>query len=635
MEKLIPVNIQFSTHKDTITVNNETLVINHLNNADRQNLKLAVEQSSHNLLIINKIAQDRLTGCVKVFGQNQTLPFPPSLLAYIKGNDISLAQLSQLAMRPQGYPIGEVTINDDLVTVSSSATFKLQSHYLPNAKQGTFFARFVMAEAKLQLQITPKLAELNICLINKPGEMHKVLTNNNNLAAQSPVSDNQSSPVIKQPTQLASHYAKLNQQFASQSLSPKQLDALTIRSEASPRAIQQANHSTAQLTSSLSNQLLFQKIQSISTQLTLTNKPLLVMPAAQTNVPMTGTPKTGALNSTVLSAAVLTSQVTSANQSDQLMTSMSKPSPSPETPNPIAQQKSQSQATQQHRGLGLAMQRMAIKPTNNDSTSKQSLLSLIQRLQPLVFPRQLTELADPKALIHELRDSLTALNLTRGLSPFTPMDGNSSGSTTANSSAMSHSALTHSGTIGILFQLLLGRQQQTQHSSLLNQHLLQLQQKLAFSDPMLALLDKVGTSETLAKLFSGFTLYQQASSETAQANNWYFTLPYMLDNRHEQFEGHFEQPKQDEQKTQIWRLQLKFNLSQGAVLVNAEVNTNRLKLKFSSDNEILLNKIASKSKGLSKKIAAVGLVTEELTTHKANVPASLLPGEHYLVKATA
>ena len=61
-------------------------------------------------------------------------------------------------------------------------------------------------------------------------------------------------------------------------------------------------------------------------------------------------------------------------------------------------------------------------------------------------------------------------------------------------------------------------------------------------------------------------------------------------------------------------------------------NALRITVDFASDNQNLLNKVNLLSPKLSSKIEQLGLSVVAINTQKQAVTATLLPGEHYLVK---
>lgn len=117
----------------------------------------------------------------------------------------------------------------------------------------------------------------------------------------------------------------------------------------------------------------------------------------------------------------------------------------------------------------------------------------------------------------------------------------------------------------------------------------------------------------------------------------FFALPYSINQRHEQLEGKFEQENDadEQQKHNGWHLQLKFNLAQGPLLISARYHQQLLEIQFKGNNQTLLNKVDNFLAPLSQKLSQLGFTTSELSTQIAPVPATLLPGDHFLVKTKA
>lgn len=244
---------------------------------------------------------------------------------------------------------------------------------------------------------------------------------------------------------------------------------------------------------------------------------------------------------------------------------------------------------------------------------------LLKRL-PQLSPQPLSQLSIPEALKADLL-GLATLNLA------TPQ---------LNQAALFMNA----SAISSLFQLLLGvRANSTNNvvSQKLANYLEQLQAKTGLSTNLLNQLSKAGGLETMGQLASSLHLYQQASSENNGNLVWYFALPYGINQRHEQLEGKFEQDadKDKQQKQKGWHLQLKFNLTQGPLLISARCHLQTLDIQFKGNNQQLLNRVDNFLLPLGQKLSQIGFTPGELSTQIAQVPATLLPGDHFLVKTKA
>lgn len=251
---------------------------------------------------------------------------------------------------------------------------------------------------------------------------------------------------------------------------------------------------------------------------------------------------------------------------------------------------------------------------------KETLATALLRLLPMLTPETLIELSQPQ----RLKQSILA---TISTSP-SPNDWLS---TPLNS---------HINTISLLFQLLLGRASASKISPELALKLSMLQAHLALPEPLLQLLESSASQSSISKLLSNLSLYQHASSKNDQATSYYFALPYSINHYQEQLEGHVQKEKQSSSaNNDIWRLQLKFNLASGPLLINAQVLkqdkpqvNSPLKLNFSSANETVISKIELLKPSLAKKLENIGFGQVTVNTKTESVPASILPGEHYLVK---
>lgn len=202
------------------------------------------------------------------------------------------------------------------------------------------------------------------------------------------------------------------------------------------------------------------------------------------------------------------------------------------------------------------------------------------------------------------------------------------------------SMLMNGSAITSLFQLLLGFKANNNSNSVskkLADYLEQLQAKVGFSTKLLGQLSKAGGLDSMGQLASNLHLYQQASNESAGNLVWFFALPYGINQRQEQLEGKFEQEADpdDPDKKMGWRLQLKFNLAQGPLLISAQNHNQQLDIQFKGNSQILLNKVNNFLTPLSQKLSQLGFTPGELSTQIAQVPATLLPGDHFLVKTKA
>lgn len=253
-------------------------------------------------------------------------------------------------------------------------------------------------------------------------------------------------------------------------------------------------------------------------------------------------------------------------------------------------------------------------------TEKNNLASQLLKILPSLASMPLTQYADPQQLQSQLA-SLTHLNLAQTQLQTAPK--------------FTGEAVT------TLFQLLLGFKAQSngkEVSSKLQLHLQQLSRnlQLKIGQHLLSALDKNASLDSLSQLTNSLSVYQQASSDTNQNLVWYFALPYGINQREEQLEGKFEREKDnDNNEKNGWRLQLKFNLSLGPLVINANRKGSQLELTFSANNQRLLDKINQFQTPLTQQMAQVGFTLNTFSTQIATIPPTLLPGDHYLVKTKA
>jgi hypothetical protein len=258
---------------------------------------------------------------------------------------------------------------------------------------------------------------------------------------------------------------------------------------------------------------------------------------------------------------------------------------------------------------------------------KYNLATELNKLIPQINPTNLFSLADPNKIREELIGLLN-LNAIHDVK------------------TLVKPLLSHMNSISILFHLLLGTKTSQSNTDQLNNkiklskttldYFQRLQQKMGASNTLLAMLEKAGTTEAAGKLISNLSLYSQASNDINGQSNWYFTLPYSLNLHQDNLEGHFTQETSDDSdKLASWRLQLKFNLLQGPILIQANVLEASLNMTISVENTELQKRIDKLLPPLVKKLSAIGLTPDKVSTQHSKLPASLLPGEHYLVKIKA
>ncbi|GIU20268.1 hypothetical protein [Shewanella sp. MBTL60-007] len=300
------------------------------------------------------------------------------------------------------------------------------------------------------------------------------------------------------------------------------------------------------------------------------------------------------------------------------------PNGSQATPSPIESPERRTEVNRHY--LAGALRKAGGLPTSfaKKAPAEESLATALQRLLPNLMPEPLAELTQPQRLKQAI-EAMLQLSISSSI-------------------GISNAAHTHIDIIQLLFLQLLGRNSTKTVTPELASRLKSLQQQLGLPEQIMKLLEGSASLSSLCKLINNLNLYQQACSKNEQTTDYFFALPYSINHYQEQVEGHIQkQSSSSEYKSSYWNLRLKFNLASGAVLVTAKMQqhaksrssypqTDSLTLKLSSNNESLLNKIKLLQPALTQKIEAIGFSAVSINTELESIPASLLPGEHYLVK---
>ncbi|WP_137221983.1 flagellar hook-length control protein FliK [Shewanella sp. MEBiC00475] len=539
----------------------------------------AVPQSTHTLATQ-----------IILLAQPIQLALPPALEELAKQNGVSTQQLAALAARAQGYPLPTAVLAQGQLTFSSGTSIQLPSNISLNS--GQYLAKVVVQNQQLQLSLTPVIAEVNV-------DLTKVVK-----MPQAVQSYSAESIVItkNEPAQILSQFLK---KLEATSLPPTD-------NAAKVSDIQQKNVSTSTASVVTSTQ------DSNATKVTsATINPSAKLGGLDSNPTVlnnASTKQTG--QATPPSEANLSKTTTTVSGLDNSATKdvLGKVNKDPAPIEVLNKALSKAGA-------------MPIKQQLAQQTPHNLATELFKHL-PQMSPHPLSALSDPALLSSELY-SLAALNLAQ--------------TQLGHSTNLQPSALFSGSAITTLFQLLLGVKTKSTGSGIsdkLQAHLAQLQQrtlsKLSANSGLFAALDKLGGADSLAQLASSISLYQHASTDPNQAMTWYFALPYSINQRDEQFEGKFEQEQdQDNNKKTGWKLQLKFNLAQGSLLICAHKHAEVLDIQFKGNNQMLLSKVGRFNQALTDKITQIGFTPGKLTTQLAQIPATLLPGDHYLVKTRA
>ncbi|MCL1152643.1 hypothetical protein [Shewanella chilikensis] len=504
------------------------------------------------------------------------IKLPDALMQLAAKNGISQTVLQQLAARPQGYPLPMLTVSqaDMRFANGTSIAFPAQLQ-LP---AGEYVAKVISNNQGLQLELSPINARLDVKLSPAP-------------ALSTTTTDVANERLITKP-ELAQTYARLIKLLEQQ---PK-AQAPQINSETRASIDSKTNSITAPGS----------KVSTAAlplTQQTLDKISLVESRAAV--LPRTDKASLQALQQ--LARTTTAEKPTAPTEKPTTRTRSDKVTPeAPKTPELNFLQRAFNKA-----GAMPRAEAMALEVKYNQATE------LLKQL-PALSPVPLSELTEPSLLRAELL-GLTGLQLTHQQAP--------------------SQTLTQAGAITTLFQLLLGIRAGNQNLSVpqrLKQYLEGLQSQSGLQNYQLASLEKHGTLDALQQMSQAVALYQQANTDNG-GQYWYFMLPYYLNQRNEQLEGKFEHQEsdQDTNKDKAWQLQLKFNLGMGSLLIKAQVKDTKVDLQFVGSTQTLINRVSNFLQPLSQKLLQLGLTPNELNAHVAPVPASLLPGDHYLVQLKA
>jgi hypothetical protein len=504
------------------------------------------------------------------------IKLPDALMQLAAKNGISQTVLQQLAARPQGYPLPMLTVSqaDMRFANGTSIAFPAQLQ-LP---AGEYVAKVISNNQGLQLELSPINARLDVKLSPAP-------------ALSTTTTDVANERLITKP-ELAQTYARLIKLLEQQ---PK-AQAPQINSETRASIDSKTNSITAPGS----------KVSTAAlplTQQTLDKISLVESRAAV--LPRTDKASLQALQQ--LTRTTTAEKPTAPTEKPTTRTRSDKVTPeAPKTPELNFLQRAFNKA-----GAMPRAEAMALEVKYNQATE------LLKQL-PALSPVPLSELTEPSLLRAELL-GLTGLQLTHQQAP--------------------SQTLTQAGAITTLFQLLLGIRAGNQNLSVpqrLKQYLEGLQSQSGLQNHQLASLEKQGTLDALQQMSQAVALYQQANTDNG-GQCWYFMLPYYLNQRNEQLEGKFEHQEsdQDTDKDRAWQLQLKFNLGMGSLLIKAQVKDTKVDLQFIGSTQTLINRVSNFLQPLSQKLLQLGLTPNELNAHVAPVPASLLPGDHYLVQLKA
>ncbi|MEM5730529.1 hypothetical protein AAEI00_02350 [Shewanella algae] len=504
------------------------------------------------------------------------IKLPDALMQLAAKNGISQTALQQLAARPQGYPLPMLTVSQGEMRFANGTSIAFPPQLQLPA--GEYVAKVVSNNHGLQLQLSPINARLEV-----------KLTPVANLQPAAPTLE--SEQLITKP-EVAQTYARLIKLLEQQPQS--QAQQTQSKGESAPLRETAVDLKAGLSQTVASGSKLPASVLSQSTQ-TVDNAQL----QQPKNAPLPGTEK--------FSNQAL-QQATQANTDKPVGTSAS---------NKVA---GETAKAPELNFLQRAFNKAGAMPRAEAMTLevKHNLAAELLKQLPALSPVPLSELTEPSQLRSELL-GLTGLQLTSQQTQSQPS--------------------TQASAITTLFQLLLGVRAGNQNLSVpqrLKQYLEGLQSRSGLQTHQLASLEKSGTLDALQQMSQAVALYQQANTDNS-GQCWYFMLPYYLNQRNEQLEGKFEHNNQDKDadKDKAWQLQLKFNLGMGSLLVKAQVKDSKVDLQFIGSTQALISRVSNFLPPLSQKLVQLGLTPNELNAHVAPVPATLLPGDHYLVQLKA
>lgn len=541
--------------------------------------KALLHQANTTLLELTRplpeIVQGKTAQLLLLAGEVQ-IKLPDALMQLAAKNGISQTALQQLAARPQGYPLPMLTVSQGEMRFANGTSIAFPPQLQLPA--GEYVAKVVSNNQGLQLQLSPINARLEV-----------KLTPVANLQPAAPTQE--SEQLITKP-EVAQTYARLIKLLEQQPQS--QAQQTQSKGESAPLRETAVDLKAGLSQTVASGSKLPASVLSQSTQ-TVDNAQL----QQPKNAPLPGTEK--------FSNQAL-QQATQANADKPVGTSAS---------NKVA---GETAKAPELNFLQRAFNKAGAMPRAEAMTLevKHNLAAELLKQLPALSPVLLSELTEPSQLRSELL-GLTGLQLTSQQTQSQP--------------------LTQASAITTLFQLLLGVRAGNQNLSVpqrLKQYLEGLQSRSGLQTHQLASLEKSGTLDALQQMSQAVALYQQANTDNS-GQCWYFMLPYYLNQRNEQLEGKFEHNNQDKDadKDKTWQLQLKFNLGMGSLLVKAQVKDTEVDLQFIGSTQALISRVSNFLPPLSQKLVQLGLTPNELNAHVAPVPATLLPGDHYLVQLKA
>lgn len=577
-------NIRFDQQtKDSLWINDKRYVIQDKQLAQAL-LKLNLSQLSFLLSAPQSLEHKQsksgpITADLSIFGKTATTDLPQVLKQLIVSKHLPLDRLLNLAAQPKGYYLADATVANGKLIINSDVSLPLPKQMV---RDGEYRVSIISQNNKLQLALSPILFTRPIQLTAYTQPTEKLASDNTSNAQ-----------VIAKPNSAVLFNQLLK--ILSQPLSSMQPSAINPLLKTLPKddGIMLSGKADGQ------------------------NQAQLVTSTSKVAIP----PLKFTAESLLSKPAVLLNKNITHPSSDKLVEvriDKSPVSPQKATIAPEIGSSLQNKSEPQHRGLKHSLETMALNKLPKSADLKQVAQPSLLKFLPMLSPRALSMLSLPNTLKTELLD---------GIKAFSPNLPTSEPVNSQNSS------------LSILFKLLLGQKAlstSTQPSTKLAQQVELLGAKLQLSNSLLSILERSQSSDLVTRLLSNISLFQQASSDSSQTTSWLFSLPYKIDDRFEELEGQFEQEKnEDGSLAAAWRLRLKFSLTSGGMLIKAQVEANKLTLTINSDTQSLLSKIEKHLQSLEEKLTQVGFTETNITAKQAEIPVTLLPGDHYLVKIKA
>ncbi|MFB2726365.1 flagellar hook-length control protein FliK [Shewanella mangrovisoli] len=639
----IPAEVQVSPEGDSIILNGTEYNLKLVNAQQRQALIVASSFLVNPIPTESSQTATPSNAQLVTLGAVLTLKLPDAIAQLAQQNGISLDKLYTLAARPQGYPLPNVTVTTKEFQFANGTVVPQDPG--TRLSTGEYQAKISLAQGRPILVLTPILSKLEIQIGAPINE------------TQLPIIDKQAANVVVAKTEPAQIIATFLRKL--ETLTP-QTDTLgTTKPAVSGQATSEPKVAPAAPQAVVSDIAANKTSTPVSTSpisLQANTEPKLTVVNQKLN-PETQSHDTAQTQqkSASFEVKLVEAKNTASNPLPNNPESIRNASPTPSSINPMklepaAATLTTSALTEDEQSLNLKPQAVEALLAEKSNKTSETTLSVNEVLQkaftkagalpleqmltrgganlaaellkhlPHLGPPTLGQLSDPG----ELKDTmfgLSALNLA------TPQLNQAS-------VFMNASAITS------LFQLLLGfraNNANTTVSQKLADYLEQLQAKTGLSTNQLGQLSKAGGLESMGQLASSLHLYQQASGENNGNLVWFFALPYGINQRHEQLEGKFERDANDDeqQKHKGWHLQLKFNLAQGPLLISARFHQQVLDIQFKGNSQQLLNRVDNFLAPLGQKLSQLGFTPGELSTQIAQVPATLLPGDHFLVKTRA